>query len=141
VPSPPPPAAPGLFEGQGPVLSAVAAGGALGALARWGAGVVFAAAAPWTTLAVNVLGCLLIGVLVALVADVVAAPPLARPFLGTGVLGGFTTFSGFALDGRQLLLDGRPGAAAGYLAATLAGALLATWVGLALVRLLAGSRR
>jgi len=93
------------------------------------------------TLAVNVLGCFLIGVLVALVTDVVAAHPLVRPFLGTGVLGGFTTFSGYAVDGTQLLQQERVGAAGAYLATTLLGALLATWLGLGIVRYLAGAPR
>jgi len=130
-----------VFGGQGPVLGAVSAGGALGALARWGLTVALPGPGPWTTFGVNVLGCLLIGVLVALVTEVVAAPPLLRPLLGTGVLGGFTTFSGYALDGTQLLAHGRTGAAALYLAGTLAAAVLATWLGLTAVRRLAGAPR
>jgi CrcB protein len=126
-----------VLAGQGRVLLAVAAGGALGALARWAAGLAHPAprtGVPWTTLGVNVLGCLLMGVLVALVTEVSAAPPLVRPFLGTGVLGGFTTFSGYAVDGHGLLTAGRPAAAVAYLTGTVVAALLATWSGLALVR-------
>jgi len=106
------------------VLAAVAAGGASGALARWGVGVL-APPGPWPTLVINVVGCLLIGVLVGLVPDA----PLLRPMLGTGGLGGFTTFSGYALDGTRLLAEGRDAAAALYLGGTLAGAVAATWVG------------
>lgn len=126
------------------MFAAVAAGGALGALARWTAAIALPTPAggfPWTTLAVNLAGCFLIGVLVALVTDVVAAHPLVRPFLGTGVLGGFTTFSGYAVDGTQLLQQGRVGAAGVYLATTLVGALLATWLGLGIVRHLIGLAR
>ena len=126
-----------VLAGQGRVLLAVATGGALGALARSAAGMAFPtprAGFPWTTLGINVLGCLLMGVLVALVTEVRAAPPLLRPFLGTGVLGGFTTFSGYAVDGHGLLADGQPGTALAYLAGTVVAALLATWSGLALVR-------
>lgn len=123
-----------VLTGQTPVLTAVAVGGALGALARWAVGIALPGAGPWATLGINVLGCLLIGVLVALA----VAAPLVRPFLGTGVLGGFTTFSGYALDGTRLLADGRPGAAAIYLAGTLAGAVGATWLGLAATRRLIG---
>jgi CrcB protein len=94
---------------------------------------------PWTTLGINVLGCLLIGLLIA-VAVLRRPHPLLRPFLGTGVLGGFTTFSGYAVDGLGLLVDGRPGPAAAYLGGTLAGALGATWLGLACGRRLAGLR-
>ena len=51
-----------------------------------------------------------------------------RPFFGTGVLGGFTTFSTYAADVRRLLTEGQPGTALGYLAATLAAALAGVWL-------------
>jgi CrcB protein len=78
----------------------VALGGALGSVARWAvgravAGVGGAGAAPWATAAVNVLGCALLGVLVARVPE--ARDPW-RLALGTGVLGGFTTFSTFGVE-------------------------------------------
>ena len=101
-------------------LGVVAAGGVLGALARYG----LEAAWPhslWTTFAINVSGCLLIGA----VMTAVPQRPLLRPFLGTGVLGGYTTFSAYAVD---TLRSG----SLGYLAATLAGGLLAVWAGAAL---------
>lgn len=126
-----------MWDGQGPALAAVSAGGALGALARWGLGVALPFG-PWTTLTVNVVGCVLIGVLVALVTE--TTPALVRPLLGTGVLGGFTTFSGYALDGTGLLAQGRFVAAALYLAGTLAGAVLATSLALAATRHLTGRR-
>ena len=129
---PPPP----VLTGQGPVLATVSAGGALGSLARWGTGLALptpAGGIPWTILWINVVGCLLIGVLIAVV-QLRHPHPLVRPFLGTGVLGGFTTFSAYAVDGAVLLRDGRVGAAAAYLAGTLAAALAAAWIGLALTR-------
>ncbi|MGQ0575916.1 MAG: fluoride efflux transporter FluC [Pseudonocardia sp.] len=129
-----------MLDGQGPVLVAVSVGGAAGALARWGVGAALPGAGPWPTLAINVLGCLLIGLLVALVARF-DAPALTRPLLGTGVLGGFTTFSGYAVDGVGLLVAGNGPAAAIYLGATLAGAVLATWLGLALGRHVPGGQR
>ena len=95
------------------MLAAVAAGGALGALARWGVGP--AAAPPLGTLAVNASGCLLIGLLSARVAH-----PVARAFLGTGVLGGYTTFSTASTDAVALARDGAPALAAGYALGTLA---------------------
>jgi len=127
-----------MVDGQAPVLAAVSVGGALGALARWGATAVAPGVGPWATLAVNVTGCLLIGVLLGLVTD--ATPRLVRPLLGTGVLGGFTTFSGYALDGTHLLVQGRYPAATLYLLGTLAGAVLATWLGLAAARPSAAAR-
>ncbi|GGS55098.1 hypothetical protein GCM10010156_12370 [Planobispora rosea] len=115
---------------------AVACGGALGALARHGLGVLFPAAPPafpWTTLVINTLGCLLIG---ALVGWLVASAPhrLAGPFLSTGALGGFTTFSAFAVDVEALVHLGRPGTAVAYLVATPALALSAVFAGTALIR-------
>jgi CrcB protein len=113
------------------VIGVVTAGGALGALARHGA-VIALGAAPMVTFAVNVFGCLLIGALTALMREVWAGHRLLRPFLGTGLLGGFTTFSGYALDAQRLLAGGRTVAALVYLAGTVATALVAVYVGMAL---------
>ncbi|ASO18062.1 CrcB protein [Actinoalloteichus hoggarensis] len=111
------------------VLAAVAAGGALGTLARYGIGLLTDPAdLPVGTLAVNLLGCLLIGVLTAVPAAA-ARHRLWRPFLGTGVLGGFTTFSAYAVDVHGLVEAGRGPAAALYLVGTLACALAATAAG------------
>lgn len=112
-----------------PAAAAVAVGGAAGALARWGVGVL-APPGPWPTFTINVVGCLLIGVLIARAPEA----SIARPLLGTGVLGGFTTFSGYAVDGTQLLAGGRYGAAGLYLGGTLVAAVLATWLGDRLAR-------
>lgn len=79
---------------------------------------------PWGILAVNVLGCLVIGVLAALVER-----ESLKILLMTGLCGGFTTFSAFSLDALRLLQDGRPGAAAAYVATSLVLCLLATWLG------------
>ncbi|EEP70065.1 camphor resistance protein crcB, partial [Micromonospora sp. ATCC 39149] len=113
------------------VLGVIAAGGALGALAR--AGVQAAVphqptGFPWATFAVNVSGCLLIGALMAVVAAG-RVRPLTRPFVGVGVLGGYTTFSTYVVDVRQAAIGGAAGTALAYLAATLLGALAAVWVG------------
>lgn len=115
----------------------VSAGGVVGALARYGLGLAWPTAAgdfPWTTLLINVVGCLLIGVLVVLTSEVFTAHPLVRPALATGVLGGFTTFSTFAVDARDLFADGRAGIALAYLVLTPALALLAVTVGAWLTR-------
>jgi fluoride exporter len=117
---------------QGGVLAVVAAGGVLGALARYGLGVAFPGRAggfPWATFAVNVSGCLLIGVLVVLVTEVWAAHRLLRPFLGTGLLGGYTTFSTYVVDTTRLAGAGAAGTALAYLVGTMAAALLATYLG------------
>ncbi|MGK5632541.1 fluoride efflux transporter FluC, partial [Streptomyces sp. URMC 123] len=93
-----------------------------------GAGGVLAAV-PWSTFGVNLLGCALIGVLMVLVAEREGAHPLLRPFLGTGVLGGFTTFSTYAVEVVELLEDGRTATAAGYALGTVLGALAAVTAG------------
>ncbi|APU12492.1 MULTISPECIES: fluoride efflux transporter CrcB [Actinoalloteichus] len=113
------------------VFAAVAAGGALGTLARYGVGLLaepVGGGLPVGTLGVNVLGCLLIGVLTA----VLAAEDrhrLWRPFLGTGVLGGFTTFSAYAVDVQGLIVAGHTGTALLSLVGTLVAAVAATVAG------------
>jgi CrcB protein len=116
---------------EAPVLAAIAAGGAAGAAARYLVGAAWptpAGAFPMTILAINILGCALIGVLMVLITDVWSRQRLIRPFLGTGVLGGFTTFSTYTVDIQQLLDGGRAGTALLYLALTPVCALLAVWM-------------
>ncbi|MFJ4773155.1 fluoride efflux transporter FluC [Streptomyces uncialis] len=124
-------------DGRWPVLGAVAAGGALGASARYGAVLLWPTAEeafPWTTLGVNAVGCALIGVLMAALAAARAPHTLLRPFLATGVLGGFTTFSAYALDVRQLVHHGRPGPAVWALVLTPVVALAAVWAAARITR-------
>lgn len=111
-----------------PLLLVVALGGAAGALARYAVGVLLphgSSSLPVATLVVNVVGCFLLGVLVAGWPDA----RWLRPFLGTGVLGGFTTFSTFALEGDRLV-DRAPLVAALYVGLTLVLGLGAAWTGL-----------
>src|SRR4051812_2348281 len=120
------------------VLGVVAVGGALGAVARYGLSVGMPhrpGTFPWATFVTNVTGCLLIGVLTVLVTEVWAAHRLLRPFLGTGVLGGYTTFSTYAVDVQQLVDAGRARTGLLYLAGTLVTALTAVYAGIAVTRL------
>ena len=110
------------------LLGAVACGGVLGALARYGLGVVLPHG-PWTILAVNVSGCFLIGVLAALTETAVP-----RAFVGTGFLGGYTTFSTYVVDLQRFLDEGRPSTALLYLFGTLLPAMAAVAAGVALAR-------
>jgi CrcB protein len=89
---------------------------------------------PVATLLVNASGCFLIGVLMVVVAELTAPHRLVRPFLGVGVLGGYTTFSTATVEVQQLALHGRAGLALGYLLGTVAAALIATASGMALTR-------
>lgn len=122
----------------------IAAGGALGALARYGLSVALPhgpGTFPWSTFLVNVLGCLLIGVLMIVLTEVAGRPHrLARPFIGVGILGGFTTFSTYAVDIQQLVAAGAPATALAYLAGTLVAALLAVEVGMLATRLVTRRR-
>ncbi len=100
----------------------------MGALARYGLAEAIPATPggfPWATFVTNVSGCLLMGVLVVVITELRAPHPLVRPFLGVGVLGGFTTFSTYAVETTQR----PPGLAVLYAAATLMAALVAVFVG------------
>lgn len=132
------------WRAQAPVVAAVAAGGALGATVRYALTLAWPTPAggfPWATFWTNVSGCAAMGVLMVLVTEVWAAHRLLRPFLGTGVLGGFTTFSTYAVDIRGLVDAGRPGVGLAYLAATLCAALAAVWLASAAARRLLTGRR
>ncbi|GGQ32257.1 CrcB protein [Actinomadura coerulea] len=133
-----------LREAPWGVLAAIAAGGALGALARYGLGSAFphrAGEFPWSVFWVNVSGCLLIGVLMVLITETWRAHRLVRPFLGVGVLGGFTTFSTYVVDVQQMVDHGAPLVGLAYLGGTLAAALAAVYAGVRATRLLARPRR
>ncbi|GAA3365488.1 MULTISPECIES: fluoride efflux transporter CrcB [Saccharopolyspora] len=126
-----------LSRTRGAVLLVIALGGGLGALARYGISLLLPTEPgrfPWATFGINVLGCLLIGVLMVLITEVWTAHPLVRPFFGVGVLGGFTTFSTYAVEFSALLAPGTVLIAAAYLAGTLLCALLAVLLGVALTR-------
>jgi CrcB protein len=82
----------------------------------------------------NVVGCLLLAALLVVLLEVTRPHRYLRPFLGVGVLGGFTTFSAYTQDARALLLAGEGGLAGLYLGGTLLAGLLATWAGLVLAR-------
>ena len=121
-----------------PNLLLVMLGGALGAGARhlvgratldlWGP------AFPWGTLAVNLLGGFLMGLLAGSLARIGQGGEQWRLLLGVGVLGGFTTFSAFSLETVTLLERGQFGLAIGYILASVAGAVAALALGLALPR-------
>jgi CrcB protein len=120
---------------------AIALGGALGAVGRYalssqithwiGPGF------PWGILLVNVIGCFVMGVIAELGALTLNLSPEMRAFLTTGILGGFTTFSAFALDSAVMIERGDWMATAAYVAASVLGSIAALFLGLAVVRGLA----
>jgi fluoride exporter len=91
---------------------------------------------PIGTLSVNVLGCLVIGVLAVLSETSSLLPTHARLLLMTGLLGGFTTFSTFGLESVQLARDAQWGFVALNVVVSVAAGLAAAWLGLRLGRLI-----
>ena len=117
---------------QMPVLGVISAGGVCGALARYGVSVAWphpATGFPWATFVINASGCLLIGVLMVVVTEVVPGRRLLRPFVGVGVLGGYTTFSTYVLEVHKAATAGAALVAVLYLAGTVLAALLSVWLG------------
>ena len=105
------------------LVALIGAGGVIGALGRYGIDQAFNFS-PWATLIVNILGCFAIGAAMVRVANRSSAP-----FWIAGLLGGFTTFSAFAVDAVLLMVDDQPGWAAAYIGATLILGLLAVPLG------------
>ncbi|WP_307868552.1 fluoride efflux transporter CrcB [Micromonospora sp. C95] len=133
-----------LRGGTAGLLATIAVGGMVGAVARYGLTVALPHPAhgfPWATFAVNVAGCLLIGVLMVLITEVWTAHRLVRPFLGVGVLGGFTTFSTYAVEVQQAVAAGAARVGLLYLAVTLVAALAAVRLGITVTRLAASVDR
>jgi CrcB protein len=114
-------------------LAVVSAGGVIGALARFGLQSAFPSSAggfDWVTFGINVSGCLLIGIVVVFATESRRAHRLLRPFLATGVLGGFTTFSSYVVGMQRELSAGAPRTALAYGAGTAIAALAAAWAGI-----------
>lgn len=92
---------------------------------------------PWWTLAINVAGCLLMGIVADILTRRFGGSPEARALLMTGVLGGFTTFSAFALDFAQLIEQRDTAAAMGYVAGSVILTIAALYLGIAIARTIA----
>lgn len=116
----------------------VGLGGAIGAAGRYGLGrAVFRLTGPgfpWGTLAANVLGGLAMGLLVGWLAARSSGDEAMRLFLGVGLLGGFTTFSGFSLETFNMIERQDYGPAAGYVLASLVLSIFAVFIGLIIAR-------
>ncbi len=118
------------------LLMLAAAGGAIGSGARYLVNVAcaraFGSSFPWSTLTVNIAGCLAMGLVTELVMRRFDGSAEARVFLATGILGGFTTFSAFALDFAALMRGEAAGAALVYMLASVMLSILAVYAGLAI---------
>jgi CrcB protein len=121
-------------------ILAIAGGGALGAVARFGVstGVYrwLGRDFPWGTLAVNVLGSFAMGLLFVLLLERALLPPEVRATVLIGFLGAFTTFSTFSLETLALVEQGEPARALLNIAASVLLCLLACWGGILSARLL-----
>ena len=118
-------------------VAAIAAGGALGTLARYGtdrALVVTPTAFPWATFTVNVAGSFLLGLIVTLVVERWPPTRFVRPFAAIGFCGGFTTFSTLTVEATQRAQHGRVALAVGYVAASLVAGTVAALAGMAMAR-------
>ncbi|WP_064691714.1 fluoride efflux transporter CrcB [Rhizobium aegyptiacum] len=118
----------------------VAVGGAIGSVLRYYVGQwalrLMGPAFPWGTLAVNVVGCFVIGVFAELIARRFNASMELRLLLITGFLGGFTTFSAFSLDAISLFEGGNTVVGGVYIAASVGLSMVAVFTGLAIMRAL-----
>ncbi len=126
------------------ILAAIALGGAIGAVARYGLMLALPTRVgrfPWGTFTINVSGSLVLGLLLVLLAERFPPSRYARPFIGTGVIGAYTTFSTYAVETDLLVRNGHPGVAAGYALGSLAAGLIAAWAGVVAGRALAGLGR
>jgi CrcB protein len=118
-------------------LAAIFAGGALGAVARVAVARAVtpdAATWPWATFAVNIAGCFLLGYFATRLQERLPLSAYRRPFLGTGICGGLTTFSTLQIELLKMIDGGRLGLAAGYAAASIAAGFAAVAVATAAVR-------
>jgi fluoride exporter len=126
------------MRGETLAVLAVAAGSALGGVARYGlSGLVarsFGESFPWGTLIVNVLGSFLIGFVATLTGPDGRVPvsPVARQFWMPGIFGGFTTFSAFSWQTLSLAQDGELARASAYVGLSVALCLIGVWLGAAL---------
>ena len=114
-----------------------ALGGALGALGRWAVAEAFDGRPgewPWATLVANLTGCLLIGVLLAVLLAQFPRSTRLRPFLAVGVLGGYTTYSTFAVDAVRLGEAGAWVGAVGYVLISVLGGVACVLLGLMAAR-------
>jgi CrcB protein len=112
-------------------LGVIAVGGAAGALARYGIETQWSwepPGFPWATLVINLLGCALIGIVLVLLLEVARAPWWVRPLVAVGLIGGFTTFSTFAVEAIELVDGSAAGTALLYVAVSVFAGLLCVWL-------------
>ncbi|MGB4107255.1 MAG: fluoride efflux transporter CrcB [Alphaproteobacteria bacterium] len=114
-------------------ILAIALGGALGSVLRYltnvGIGTLLPSPFPWGTLTANVLGCFIMGVLIAAFMTLWNPAPEIKAFLTVGFLGGYTTFSAFSADTMTLWTQGDAMTAAAYVTASVVLSIAAVFIG------------
>lgn len=122
------------------MLAAIALGGALGAPARYGVAQLIRPASdgfPWATFWTNISGSFALGAVLALLLKRYPPSRFVRPFVATGFLGAYTTYSTFAVETVLLAKDGHAAVGLLYAAASLVAGFLAAWAGLSAARAVA----
>lgn len=119
-------------------LGAIALGGAIGALARFGANAgvekILGTGFPWGTLLINIAGCMVMGVFMAKAGQAQNVSPELKSFIATGFLGAFTTFSTFSLDFMRMWERGEFLPAGLYLTASVLLSILGLYLGQTMIR-------
>ena len=115
------------------MLAAIALGGALGGPARYGVAQVIHVAPdtfPWATFTTNISGSFALGLILALILERFPPTRYLRPFIATGFLGAYTTYSTFAVETDLLIKNGHATTGLAYAAASLVAGFLAVWAGI-----------
>lgn len=123
------------FRNKVRIIAAVSIGGMIGALARYELAQAWPTPSggfPSSTFTINVTGCLVLGTLMSIVVGRERVHPLVRPFVGTGVLGGYTTFSTYAVETNTLLQHHHPLLGLIYVFGSVVAGVIAALVGHAL---------
>ena len=115
------------------MFAAIALGGALGAAARYGVAQLITVSPdtfPWATFWTNISGSFALGLLFVFVLVHYPSSRYLRPFIATGFLGAFTTYSTFAVESDVLIKDGHTAVALTYAAVSLGAGFAAAWIGI-----------
>jgi len=126
------------------IVAALACGGVLGAVSRYAISLAVPTETgrfPWGTFLINISGSAVLGFLLILVIEQFPRGRLARPVIGTGFLGAYTTFSTFMVEAVELIRDGHPETAVAYLAASVFAGLSAVWAGMTGARIVLRAER
>jgi CrcB protein len=122
-----------MHRRRGTILAAIALGGALGAPARYGVAQLVHEATgsfPWATFWTNISGSFTLGVVLVLILERFPPTRYVRPFVATGFLGAYTTYSTFAVETDLLVRSGQAGIGIVYGLASLVAGFVAVWAGM-----------